>query len=167
MPDDDRREHGAGALVSTFLWWICATVLYLSFVTFTWTQVLAGGAVAAAAVAMSRRGARAAGLTQQGVVPRPWPPRAVAAIVLGEFVAVGRALFDRFARREPVSGRFVAFRIGHEIDPGLDTALTLEASLAPNTYVVAVLPEDEDAVVLLHQFTPEPGARRSFPRWRT
>lgn len=152
--------------MSTLLWWIAATGLYLSFVTFTWTQVVAGGVVAAGAVAVSRRGARAAGLEQEGVLPRVWPPRAVSSILFDELRAVARALVGRFAGGEPIRGRFIAFRAGEEIGAEMDTALTLEASLAPNTYVVAVLGEDDDAVVLIHQFAPRPGARRSFPRWR-
>lgn len=152
--------------VGTVLWWAAATVLYLSFVTFTWTQLVAGGVVAAGAVALSRRGARAAGLTHEGALPYLWPPRAVIAILVREVRAVAGALAGRFVHGQPVGGRFIAFRSGQEVDPEMNTALTLEASLAPNTYVVAVLAEDGDAIVLTHQFSPQPDVRRSFPRWR-
>lgn len=164
-----RSERGRGRVprhIGTVLWWAAATGLYLSFVTFTWTQVIAGGVVAAGAVALSRRGARAAGLSQQGALPYLWPPRSVMSVLIHEVRAVAGALAGRFVRGQPVGGRFIAFRSGQEIDPEMDTALTLEASLAPNTYVVAVLAEDGDAIVLTHQFSAQPDVRRSFPRWR-
>lgn len=149
---------------ATVAWWLVYVGVYLSFVTFTWTQAVAGAAVAAVAVAVSVRALRIAGVAMPATWPRVWRLRAVAVILGREVRAVVAALVRQLLGRGRVSGRFVAVRVDEPMDVGLDVAVTVEASLAPNTYVVAAFPSD--GLLLLHQFEPVSGARRSFPRWR-
>lgn len=145
-------------------WWLAGTATYLSFVTPVWTQVVAGAVVAAAAVAMSARAWRVADLSYTVSWPRVWRLGAVGRILAREVRTVVGALVRQARGVAPVAGRYVAIRTEEPVDSGVDVALTLEASLAPNTYVVASFTE-ERLLLLLHQFQPSPGARWSFPRW--
>lgn len=157
----ERRPSRGGAVV----WWAIYTALYVSFTGWAWSQLIAGALVAALSVGLSSATLRAGGLSFAGSAPRIWRIRAVVAIVVSEAWAVIVALARQLRGGEPVRGRFVAFRAGERIDPAADASVTLEASLAPNTYVVAVVGED-DPVVLVHQFAPRPQPRSTFPRWR-
>lgn len=156
-------HHGRRGWVAVLGWWLAGTVIYLSFVDLIWTQVVAGAVVAAAAVAVSARAWRVADLSYTASWPRVWRLRAVGRILGREIRAVVGALARQARGVAEVAGHYVAVPTEEPVDSGVDVALTLEASLAPNTYVVASFPDEQ--LLLVHQFQPSPGARRSFPRW--
>lgn len=154
------RLPGAGPV----LWWAFYLLLYLSFVSpLAWTQAVAGAILSAIAVGLSRLGMRTAGLRLAGAAPKVWRLRAVARILALEATAVAGALVRQLRGGRRVRGRFVAVRVGEPVDPAADAAITLEAAVAPNTYVVALF-EDED-LLLVHQFEARQDVRGSFPRW--
>lgn len=155
---NDRRPWAA-----VLGWWLAGTATYVSFVSLVWTQIVAGAVVAATAVAVAARAWRVAELSYTASWPRVWRVGAVGRILAREVRAVVGALVRQARGVAPVAGRYVAVPTDEPVDSGVDAALTLEASLAPNTYVVASFTDEQ--LLLLHQFQPSPGARRSFPRW--
>lgn len=159
--------HRRGTAGSILWWWLGATALYVSLVPFSWPQLAAGAAVAAAAVGLARQALHAAGLNATGAAPHVWRLGGIATAMGTELRDVALAVARQLRGRGPVRGRFVAFRPGETISPSVDAAFTFEASLSPNTYVVAVVDDEEDRdVVLTHQLVPRPHVRSSFPRWR-
>lgn len=150
----------------TLLWWAAYVALYLSFTGWMWTQLVTGMVAAAVAVALSRAALRPSGPSSLRSAPHVWRGRTIAVILLAEVRAVTSALLRQLRGRAPVEGRFVAFRVDEPIDAATDAGLTIEASLAPNTYVVAVEDDDRGSTVLVHQFAPRPRPKETFPRWR-
>ncbi|MDP9021528.1 MAG: hypothetical protein M3N57_02285 [Actinomycetota bacterium] len=147
------------------VWWGAYAGIYLLFVSVSVQELVAASLVAAAAVALSRVSLRAAGISFTGALPQLHRLAAVARVFIAETRAVAAALFERVLRRRPLRGRFIAVPVDHRIDAALDAAITLEASVAPNTYVVALIEGQE--CLLLHQLAPRPDPKRSFPRWAT
>lgn len=146
-------------------WWLVAMAVYVSFVSVVWTQVVAGAVVAALAVALSLVVLRSARLRVGTAAPQVWRVRAVGAILARELRAVLTALPALLAGRAGATGRFVAVRLPHRLDPAEDAAVTMEASLAPNTYVVGIVQGDGEDLLLVHQLAARGGILRSFPRW--
>lgn len=145
------------------VWWGAYAGIYLLFVSVSVQELVAASLVAAAAVALSRVSLRAAGISFAGALPHLHRPATVARVFIAETSAVAAALFERVRRRRPLQGRFVAVPVDHHVDAALDAAITLEASVAPNTYVVALI--EGQGCLLLHQLAPRPDAKDSFPRW--
>lgn len=160
------RRHGLPRVRRAVPWWAAGCAVYVSFVTFVWTQVVAGAVVAALAAGLSWLALRSGDVRVAGAAPQLWRVRAVAAILVGEVRAVVAVLAAQVTGRRSASGRFVVVPLSSRPDAGADAAVTIEASVAPNTYVVGVLEEGGRAMLLVHQLQAQDGVRRSFPRWR-
>ena len=89
-------------------WWVVGVAVYTSFVSFVWTQLVAGAVAAALAVALSHLAFRAAGLRVAGAAPQVWRLRAVGTILARELRAVATALWALVRGRQPPNARFVA-----------------------------------------------------------
>lgn len=162
-PEEVRGRAGPGHLATAAVWWLAYLGLYLWLVSgLTWQEVVAGIPVAAVAVAATVVALRGAAVDLVGRPPALWRPLTVARIVLAEATTFARVFLRLLRGRQP-QGRYVAVPVDVPVAAGSDAALTVEAGIAPNTLVVAVL-EGQD-VLLLHQLEASPRAKTSFPRW--
>ena len=139
-------------------WFAVLNVMWLGLVvTFNWQEEFAGvisaafGATAAAAV-------QAQGLVHlriklgwlAGLIRLPWD---VAVQTVEVFAMLAKAI----VRRRPVQGRFHCEPFPHRGDHPADEArralYKIEASLAPNAYVVGY--DEETGSMLMHELVPD------------
>ncbi len=163
--DEPRRSRPTAPRIA--VWWLCYVAVYLLFVgNLTWQETVAAILIAAAAVALSLVALAQTYEVVGAAAPALWRVRVILRLFLHESWAVLRWLGHRaLGRRRPPSGGFVAVRLEDidAMDATRDASITIEASLAPNTYVVGVL--EDDALLLLHQLVRTPDPKSSFPRW--
>jgi multisubunit Na+/H+ antiporter MnhE subunit len=135
-------------------WFVVLNVVWLALVaTLNWQEEIAG-VISAAIGATAAEAVQAQGLIQARLKLRwlaglwmvPWR-------VVGETWLVFAILARAIARRERVRGRFVCELYPHPGEDPADEArralYKIEASIAPNTYVVGY--DDDTGAMLLHQ----------------
>jgi len=139
-------------------WWVALVVLWQLFVsTFAAPEVLAG-LLAAAVSATAAEAVRGQNLVHFHPRAR-WFVQAyrLPGNVVRDCLVLGRVLWRRVVRREPIEGDFIAlaFSPGGD-DPqaaGARRALYVAAiSLTPNTFVVGI--DRDNDVMLIHQLVP-------------
>jgi multisubunit Na+/H+ antiporter MnhE subunit len=135
-------------------WFVVLNVVWLALVaTLNWQEEIAG-VISAAIGATAAEAVQAQGLIQARLKLRwlaglwivPWR-------VVQETWLVFAILARAIVRRERVQGRFVCERYPHAGEDPADEArralYKIEASIAPNTYVVGY--DDDTGAMLLHQ----------------
>jgi multisubunit Na+/H+ antiporter MnhE subunit len=149
---------GARHRIAVWLGWFAVlNVVWLGLVvTFNWQEEVVG-VIAAALGATAAEAVQAQGLVQgriklrwlAGLGPLPWR-------VVKQTWKVFALLVRAGARRERVQGAFRCEISPHTGDHPADEArralYKIEASLAPNTYVVGY--DDETGTMLLHELVP-------------
>ncbi len=152
------------------LWVVVGTLAYLSLLDnkSPVLEVFAGALVTAGAYWLSRATFRAAELSCTRDIPRLWRLGAVARIIATESRAVFVALVRHLTGRKRIAGEVVAIPVDAEVCGGadevaFDAAITVEAGLAPNTFIIGLAEKQE--VLLVHQLVPQTDPQESFPRW--
>lgn len=159
MGGDRRRVIG---LPATVVWWLASVALYIALIgTLSIAEAIAAIVVGALTVALSVAALRVSGIEVRATLPAFHRIPVVTQLVATESGAYLRALGGALRGRQPDS-RFIAIP-QPDIDPGLDTAITLELSSAPNSFVVEML--YDEGMLLIHQLEPSDRGRSSFPRW--
>ncbi len=151
------------------VWVVAGTAAYLSFLDNREPiEYLTGALVTTGAYLLARVTFRAAGLSYTPDLPRLWRLGTVVRITAAESWAVFLALVRHLSGRQRIAGEIVAIPLRDEPDHGpdsaaFDAAITVEAGLAPNTFIVGK--DDEDGVLLVHQLVRRADPEHSFPRW--
>lgn len=151
------------------VWVAVGTAVYLSFIdSRAIAEVVAGVLVSAGSVWLAYISFRAAGLSYRRDLPRLWRLRAMSRIIATECWAVFLALVRDLSGREPINGEVVAIPVDHEPvrGPGgvaFDAAITVEAGIAPNTFIIGLA--EKQQVLVVHRLVRLDGPEKSFPRW--
>lgn len=151
------------------VWVVAGTAVYLSFLDNREPiEYLTGALVTTGAYLLARITFRTAGLSYTPELPRLWRLWTVVKITAAESWAVFLALVRHLTGRQRIAGEVVAIPLRDEPNRGpgaaaFDAAITVEAGLAPNTFIVGK--DDEDGVLLVHQLVRRGDPEHSFPRW--
>ncbi len=156
-------------MLSYVVWLVVGTLVYLSFLdNRSVDEWVAGAFVTAGSIWLARAAFRAAGLSYHPDLPRLWRLGAVFRIIAAECWAVFVALVRHLTGRKQIQGEIVAIPVDGRLVQGadevaFDAAITVEAGLAPNTFILGLVEKQE--VLLVHQLVPQAEPERSFPRW--
>lgn len=156
-------------MAARLVWVPLGTVVYLSFLdALSTSEVVAGVLVTGGALWVSTAVFRSAELAYSPQLPRLWRLPTVVRITAREAWMVTAALVRHLLRRSPIAGEVVAIPVSDAPVKGggglaFDAAITLEAGLAPNTFIVWL--DEDESELLVHQLVSRPHPERSFPRW--